>query len=132
MMEITVNGVVLKGEKYAIYNILQELGIKPPREMMMEVYYSNSQHKDILIINMDTLYIKNALIKKLRDETFIINASAFMWDILKHYFRAVTPEVQLLSLTDDGFIEFMKLFLVDMDDEFKHLLEEFRYRTENS
>jgi len=122
-MEITVNGVELKGDNVFVEAMLKSLGIS------LKTYRSGSTGKILVIRDMDTNHIKNALIKKLRDEEVEVGWQDIdLWELLRAFGGSI-PEETLLEMSGDEFIGFFNLFVSELNnDEFTNLLNELKGR----
>jgi len=122
-MEATVNGVELKGDKDNVEALLKSLGIN------LKMYHSLGWGKDLLIKDMDTKHIKNALIKKLRDEEVQMGWQDIdLWELLRA-FGGTIPEETLTEMDANQFVEFFNLFETELNDvEFGDLLDELKGR----
>jgi len=122
-MEVTVRGVELKGDKVYVEGLLKSLGIS------LKMYHSGSTGKDLVIREMDTNHIKNALIKKLRDEEVEMGWQDIdLWEVLRAFGGAI-PEETLLEMDADAFIAFFNIFVSELNnDEFNDLLDELKGR----
>ena len=122
-MEITVNGVELKGDREFVEAMLKSLGIK------INLYFSKSMGKNLVIREMDTSHIKNAVIKMLRDEEVQVGWQDIdLWEILRA-FAGMLPEERFLEMDAREFIEFFNLFVDEINkQEYFDLLEELKGR----
>jgi hypothetical protein len=103
--------------------MLKSLGIS------LKTYRSGSTGKILVIRDMDTNHIKNALIKKLRDEEVEVGWQDIdLWELLRAFGGSI-PEETLLEMSGDEFIGFFNLFVSELNnDEFTNLLNELKGR----
>ena len=127
-MEVTVRGVELKGDKVYVEGLLKSLGIS------LKTYHSRSTGKNLLIRDMDTNHIKNAVIKMLRESDVFVGETnnwwqaVDLWDVLRA-FVGMLPEERFLEMDAREFIEFFNLFVDGINkQECFDLLEELKGR----
>ena len=134
-MEVTVNGVILKGDVGQVYDLLVKLGIKVPAVREKRFHWSMNKGHDVAIDEMDTHYIRNTLTKLLREagRYFGLEQGIDLWNVLARFAPDGTPDEWIQELSNEQFILFMKLFVGDpeLEEEFGWLIEELEYRQEN-
>jgi len=106
---VVFRGVTLKGTHAEVEKLLNALG--------GGATYESSTKGEILISEMDETHIRNAIVKKLREESLGVKGGLSIWKAFELLGGGARPEYMLCKLDDEDFIKFAKAFDSVMDEE---------------